>query len=216
MKDKEEILFENEFFLLANKPEGIPVHETKDPNRPDFTRYLINKYGYMELRTANRLDLGTSGIVVFGKDNSINKELDEALKNSIKEYLFLAIGIPDWKEIRHECFLKDGNKKVTVVRSGGKKAITDFTMLEYDVSKNIFLGQANLITGRRHQIRIALASSGFPILGDIVYGNKIEKFTRMFLHAYHITLVWRGEKVDIKCPLPETFHHIFPSSRLYI
>lgn len=205
------ILYEDDLFLIANKPAGIPVHETKDPSRADFTRELQERLGFVSLRTVNRLDLGTSGIVVFGKNPDKNKEIDEIFLTSEKEYILIGTGMPDWKESRFECFLKDGNKKVTIVRSGGKKAITQFQILAIDPSQKIFLAKAKLLTGRRHQIRISIASLGFPILGDTVYGATNQKWKRTLLHSYKLKFMKKdGSEIEILCPPPNEFLKLFP------
>lgn len=210
MVDSSEILYEDAWMLLANKPAGIPIHETKDPNRKDFTRHLQLKYNFPTLRTVNRLDLSTSGIVVMGKDPTKNAEIDSLMLDAEKKYIFIAEGVPEWKDKTFSCFIKDGNKKVTVVRSGGKKAITVFKVLEVDVRNNRFLGEATLITGRRHQIRISLATLGHPIYGDVNYGSKCPPNIAMYLHSYQFkfrTLL--GQSVTITCAPPESFQTIF-------
>ncbi|TGK52010.1 RNA pseudouridine synthase [Leptospira kanakyensis] len=202
------ILFECDEFLLAEKPAGIPVHETKDPNRLDFTRLLATKLGFPELRTANRLDLGTSGIVLLGKTIDKNKEIDALLKNSEKEYIFLCHGIPEWKEKRFECFIKDGNKEVKIVRSGGKKAITEFRILSTHTKENISFGMAKILTGRRHQIRVMLRELGFPVLGDPVYSltSETKKEKRMYLHSFRLCFTdFQGEKQWVETEIPEEF-----------
>ncbi|TGL19689.1 RluA family pseudouridine synthase [Leptospira bourretii] len=202
------ILFECDEFLLAEKPAGIPVHETKDPNRIDFTRSLATKLGLTELRTANRLDLGTSGIVLLGKTQSKNKEIDSLLKEAEKEYIFLCFGIPDWKEKRFECFLKDGNKEVKVVRSGGKKAITEFRILLSHQKENISFGMAKILTGRRHQIRVMLRELGFPVLGDPVYSltTQSKKEERMYLHSFRLCFTdFQGKKQWVETEIPLEF-----------
>lgn len=206
------IYFENEDFLLADKPEGIPVHETKDPNRLDFTRLLANHLHLPELRTINRLDLGTSGLVLLGKNKTKNLDLDNLLKEAEKKYIFICEGIPLWKEQRMECFIKDGNKQVNIVRSGGKKAITEFNILESDKKNNISFGLAKILTGRRHQIRVMLSNLGFPILGDQVYGKKESRERRMYLHAFRFSFTdFSGRKHMVETEVPADWMNRMPS-----
>lgn len=206
------ILYECEDFLLAEKPEGIPVHETKDPNRIDFTRLLANHLHIPNLRTVNRLDLGTSGIVLLGKNQNKNSELDNLLKEAEKTYLFICEGIPEWNEYRMECFLKEGNKEVNVVRSGGKKAITEFSILQTDKKENICLGLAKILTGRRHQIRVMLSTLGFPILGDSLYGKQENQESRMYLHSFRFYFTdLLGEKQMVQTDVPIEWKSRMPS-----
>ncbi|XDD45159.1 RluA family pseudouridine synthase [Leptospira sp. WS39.C2] len=206
------VLFECDDFLLAEKPEGIPVHETKDPNRLDFTRLLANHLQIPDLRTVNRLDLGTSGIVLFGKNKEKNLELDLLLKEADKTYIFISEGIPSWTEHRMECFLKDGNKQVSIVRSGGKKAITEFTIKQTDPKLNLSFGTAKILTGRRHQIRVMLSSLGFPVLGDGVYGKKDTNEKRMYLHSYSFSFTdFLGQKQMVETEIPVDWQKRMPS-----
>lgn len=207
-----QIFYECDDFLLAEKPEGIPVHETKDPSRMDFTRLLSNHLQIPELRTVNRLDLGTSGIVLLGKNKNKNVELDLLLKEAEKTYIFLCDGIPSWREHRMECFLKEGNKQVNLVRSGGKKAITEFSILHSDPNESISFGFAKILTGRRHQIRVMLSSLGFPILGDTVYGKKEKTETRMYLHSFRFYFTdFLGQKQMVQTDLPRDWIGRMPS-----
>lgn len=202
------ILFECDEFLLAEKPAGIPVHETKDPIRMDFTRLLASKLGLSDLRTANRLDLGTSGIVLLGKTHGNNKEIDLLLKEAEKEYIFLCQGIPEWKEKRFECFIKDGNKEVKIVRSGGKKAITEFRILSTHSKENLSFGMAKILTGRRHQIRVMLRELGFSVLGDPVYSQSSgeKKEIRMYLHSFRLCFTdFQGKKQCVETEIPKEF-----------
>lgn len=208
-----QILYRDETILIANKPAGIPVHETKDPKRENFTGILQKELGFSYLRTANRLDLETSGLVVFGLKEEANKEVDEILKEADKYYLAVVEGhSPD--EFRIESFLKDGNKRVTTVRSGGKKAITECKTIYRDIKKGYSIVYAKLVTGRRHQIRIHLFEKGFPIIGDKVYTNrKTPIASRCLLHAYELHFKnGNGESVTVKASIPKEFNGYLPYS----
>lgn len=194
--------YEKGFLLAVEKPAGIPVHATFDPNRPNLEDLVRQQEKEPDLRLLHRLDRDTSGILLFCKEPSKNKEADSILADSEKTYLAVSVGIPTEKEFRVECFLKDGKGKVSSVRSGGKKAITDFTVLSYSKEKNISLIAAKLVTGRRHQIRFHLSSIGTPILGDETYSDTsikslVSKPKRFLLHSY--LLKFRNEfEEDIK------------------
>lgn len=206
-----EILYRDDKVLIANKPAGIPVHETKDPKRENFTGLLQKELNLSYLRTANRLDLETSGLVVFGLKEEVNKEIDEILKNADKYYLAVVEGNPP-DEFRIESFLKDGNKRVTTVRSGGKKAITECKTIYRNQKKGYSVVSAKLITGRRHQIRIHLFEKGFPILGDKVYTTrKTPLASRCLLHAYELRFKnGNGESVVAKASIPKEFNGYLP------
>lgn len=206
-----EILYRDEILIIANKPAGIPVHETKDPNRENFTSLLQLQLKLTYLRTANRLDLETSGIVVLGIKEDANKEIDEILKNANKYYLAVVEGNPP-DEFRIESFLKDGNKKVTTVRSGGKKAITECKTIYRNIEKGYSVVYAKLVTGRRHQIRIHLFEKGFSIFGDKIYTKHNKPLAqRCLLHAYKLEFQNnKGEIVVVKASLPMEFNSYLP------
>ncbi len=185
------ILYRKGFLLVAEKPPGLPVHATLDPNRPNFEQLLQMQENIPYLRLVHRLDRDTSGIVLFCTASDRNKEADRILSESQKTYLCITNGIPEQKEFRVECFLKEGKEKMIAVRSGGKKAITDFTVLASNPDKGLSLVQATLVTGRRHQIRFHLSSVGTPILGDETYGETqkpkkelVRQPNRFLLHSY--------------------------------
>lgn len=203
--------YEKGFLLAVEKPAGIPVHATFDPNRPNLEDLVRQQEKQPDLRLLHRLDRDTSGILLFCKEPSKNKEADSILSNSEKTYLAVCVGIPKEKEFRIECFLKDGKGKVSSVRSGGKKAITDFTLLSYSKEKNLSLIAAKLVTGRRHQIRFHLSSIGNPILGDETYGdsfakNLVSKPKRFLLHSYLLKFKNEFEEdIKIVSDPPEDF-----------
>ncbi|EQA73027.1 RluA family pseudouridine synthase [Leptospira noguchii] len=168
------IFYESKSFLFAEKPPGIPVHATKDSKRENFTDQLQKQLSLEYLRTVNRLDLDTSGLVFFCKNPDKNEEANQILKNSLKIYICVTSGQITEKHFTETCYIKDGNKKVRKVFSGGDKAITEFLTLKQNSKENYSVLLAKLHTGRRHQIRFHLSEKGYPILGDCVYGKNNE------------------------------------------
>ncbi|WP_061223884.1 RluA family pseudouridine synthase [Leptospira weilii] len=165
------IFYETEYFLFAEKPPGIPVHATKDSKRENFSDILQKQLSLEYLRTVNRLDLDTSGLVFLCKNPDKNKEADRILKSSSKIYLCVSSGVIPEEHFLETCYIKDGNKKVRKVFSGGDKAVTEFLTLKRNPKEHYSVLLAKLHTGRRHQIRLHLSEKGFPIVGDFVYGK---------------------------------------------
>lgn len=200
------LIYADEFMLVANKPPNIPVHQTKDPNRENFTDIIKAELKLSYIRTANRIDLETSGLVVLGINPDFNKKLDSILESSEKKYLCIVHGItPEFFKI--ESFLKEEKEKMISVRSGGKKAITEFKRLGVSPSKTESLIEATLITGRRHQIRIHLFEKGYPIMGEKVYTNYKKSInSRCLLHSFSLEFInYKNEKVLAKAPIPDDF-----------
>ncbi|MBM9501310.1 RNA pseudouridine synthase [Leptospira sp. 201903071] len=218
------IFYQTDSFLFAEKPAGIPVHATKDSKRENFSDLLQNQLGLPFLRTVNRLDLDTSGLVFFCKNPEKNKEADQILKSSIKIYLCVAEGIVPEDRFTETCYLKDGNKRVKKVFSGGDKAVTEFVVLKRNPKENYSVLLAKLHTGRRHQIRFHLSEKGYPIVGDSVYGisdkstlddqrpnskrngKKNPQSKRSQLHALGVSFSEKdGLEERILCPPPIDF-----------
>ncbi|EMJ64607.1 RNA pseudouridine synthase [Leptospira sp. P2653] len=168
------IFYETESFLFAEKPPGIPVHATKDSKRENFADTLQKQLSLEYLRTVNRLDLDTSGLVFFCKNPDKNKEADRILKSSSKIYLCVSSGAIPEEHFLETCHIKDENKKVRKVFSGGDKAVTEFLTLKRNPKEHYSVLLAKLHTGRRHQIRLHLSEKGFPIVGDFVYGKSLD------------------------------------------
>ncbi|TGM57070.1 RluA family pseudouridine synthase [Leptospira adleri] len=218
------IFYQTDSFLFAEKPPGIPVHATKDSKRENFSDLLQIQLSLPFLRTVNRLDLDTSGLVFFCKDPEKNKEADLILKSSVKIYLCIVVGILPEDNFTEICYLKDGNKKVRKVFSGGDKAVTEFVVLKRNPKENFSVLLAKLHTGRRHQIRFHLSEKGYPIVGDRVYGvseksslgdtrrdlqtkrKTIPGSKRSLLHALGVSFQEKeGLEQRILCPPPEDF-----------
>ena len=194
------ILFEDGVLVIANKKEGIPVHPTKDASRKNFTSEVESLTGNTKLRTVNRLDLVTSGIVVFSKDPSRNKDVDLWMKGSKKVYLLIVSGNWNPERISYKNYLKEKKEKMVPVFSGGDVAVTHFKKLHYHEKENITLVRAILDTGRRHQIRTHSESLGFPILGDTLYGGKPSQ--RVYLHST-LLQIDRGDGREVWKNLPQ-------------
>jgi 23S rRNA pseudouridine955/2504/2580 synthase len=171
------------------------------------------------LELVHRLDRDTSGILMLAKKRTALTNLHEQIREGQidKRYLVLVQG--DWKNPRQHIKLPlfkyntpDGERRVRV-QADGQPSHTVFNLMR--IYGTFALLEAELKTGRTHQIRVHLASSGFPIAGDDKYGDfglnralqKAERarvaLKRMFLHAYQITFMHpeTGKPVTLKAPL---------------
>ncbi len=192
---KKNILFEDEYIIVLNKPIGIPTHSTLDPDRDHLVaglkRYLKERDGkisYVGLH--HRLDKDTSGIVLLTKQQSVNKAVGDlfAKRKIQKTYVALTfnknIKEDAWKVESHLARKPDA-QVMQSVKSGGDHALTDFKVL--DTNDKYALIQAEPHTGRTHQIRVHLYEYGLPILGDPLYfKDGSERFPRLFLHAHKL------------------------------
>ena len=205
---KDFIIFEDENVLIINKPRGILVQGDKSGDKPldkMVIEYLLFKGEYpegtssFECGPAHRLDRNTSGIIVFGKNNAVLRELTGVLKDHKlieKHYECLVLGqISDSGEVNAPLKKDESTNMVyvTPIKEGGKDALTiykpvrnyqDFTLVDIE-----------LVTGRTHQIRVHMASIKHPVIGDNKYGNfelnhefnRFYNFRNQFLHAKSLT-----------------------------
>jgi len=217
------ILFEDERFLLLNKPAGWAVHGGSGVNMGvvETLRQVIPHGKHLEL--AHRLDRETSGCLLLAKKRSALKMIQQELRQQAwnKEYVALLKG--EWQGGKRivdvalqKNVLRSGERMVSV-DVNGKPAQSEFTPLE--VTGEWSLVAIKLITGRTHQIRVHSAHIGHPVAGDERYGDKdfnqwckARGLQRMFLHAYKVKIVLPELEREIKhsAPLDEnlkTFLH---------
>lgn len=212
-----EILFEDTWLLIVNKPSGLPTQATLDPKRPNLYSLLLESKKWSYIGLHHRLDTPTSGIVLFTKDRSANKGVSQLFQEHQiqKKYLCFVSGLPTenqftvrnhLKQVKH----KSGKTKMHATSSGGDLAHTDFTVLERYDSKQISLLQALPKTGRMHQIRVHLAESQFPILGDSLYFRADRHYPRLLLHASELQFHHPITKkpLVITTSLPDDFQKI--------
>lgn len=198
------ILYRDSELLIVDKPAKMLVHRTLDPNRPNLEDYLKQKFSVSYLRTVNRLDLETSGIVVFNFCADKNKEIDLVMDSAEKKYLCVVSGVVVEDQFRVESFLKEGKNRMNTVLAGGKKAITDFFVLDRNTKKNYTVLSARLVTGRRHQIRIHISEKGYSILGEKVYSTIKSNIDRCLLHSYQLKVKnLSGQELLIVAEIPE-------------
>ena len=206
------ILYEDEFLLIVDKPPHIPVHQSSSCFNESLSNMVKAYFDSIHLkkliRPVNRLDLNTSGIVIFAKCEYIQ----ECLKNSIlkKQYLCFCEGSFPEKSftIDKPIARKDGSILEREIHIDGKTAITDFTVINtFNANSSICysLLKCSLHTGRTHQIRVHLNSILHPILGDTLYGSTSNYIARQALHNYYTEFIHpiTKEKIAITSSLPE-------------
>ena len=206
-----DIIYEDEWLLIINKSAGIAVHPSilhYDDSLSNAVRYYFDQIGLKKkIRPVNRLDLNTSGIVVFAKCEYIQECLSLQMRNGIfkKEYLCLVQGFLDKKEgvINLPIARKDGSIIERCINSNGKESITHYKVLEE--FKNYSLVMCNLQTGRTHQIRVHMQAIGHPLIGDTLYGESSNFISRQALHSYKIYFIHpiTNKAIEIIAKLPE-------------
>lgn len=215
------ILFEDDALLVIDKPAGVAVHGGSGVSFGVIEQLRAARPEAKFLELVHRLDRETSGVLVLAKKRSALVNLHEQIRDGggmDKRYLTLVRG--EWQNKRQHVKLPlfkytaaDGERRVRV-QSDGLASHTVFNLLrKYG---DYVLLEAELKTGRTHQIRVHLASTGFPIVGDDKYGDftlnkQLQKagdghaaLKRMFLHAFRLSFTHpiTGAPVKVEAPLP--------------
>lgn len=211
-----DIVYEDDDVLVVNKPQGMVVHPA--PGHPDHT--LVNALLYhCPLSTINgtyrpgivhRIDKDTSGLLMVAKTDRAHRSLAAQLKakTNIREYTALVHGNirEDHGTINAPLGRNPKNRKQQAVVSGGRPAVTHFTVVhrygDYTLIK------CQLETGRTHQIRVHMKSIGHPLAGDPLYGpRKTLAGNGQFLHAGKLgfTHPVTGKQLIFTAPLPPVF-----------
>ena len=189
------IVFEDDWLLVVNKPAGIAIHPSVlhySDSLCNGIRFYFDKIGLKKkIRPVNRLDLNTSGLVVFAKCEYIQECLINQMKNNQfkKEYLSVCDGIFNEKygTINLPIARKENSIIERCISENGQTAITHYEILkEFD---NYSLVKCSLETGRTHQIRIHMSAISHPLLGDSLYGSISDLINRQALHCYNLQFI---------------------------
>lgn len=221
-----DILYEDEDVIVVNKKQGMVVH----PAPGNYNGTLVNAllYHCKDLSSINgvirpgivhRIDKDTSGVLVVAKNDESHNKLSEQLKDhSMKrEYYALVEGRLKSEKGTIDKPLARNKKdrlKISVVE-GGRRAVTHYEVLER--YNGCTLIKCVLETGRTHQIRVHMASIGFPLIGDPLYGFKKQKFklNGQMLHAKTLGFIHptKNKYVEFTTDLPEYFNVILSKLR---
>jgi RluA family pseudouridine synthase len=211
------VLFDDGHLIAVDKPPDLPTHATADPNRPDLVTIVARTVGVnvADLGVHQRLDAGTSGVVIFARTPEANEGLARQFEARTVEKVYLAVVdacrrpelTPGDAWVEQAALAADGRgrrARVVAVSTGGQAAETAFRVRARDGEH--LLVEARPRTGRKHQIRAHLAAARLRIVGDERYGWSGPK-TRMMLHAWRLSLAHpvTGEPLEIEAPLPPGF-----------
>ena len=172
--DKIEILYEDEYLLLVNKPSNLLVEPYKIGTNNNLACMVANYFFEQEIPSkihlVNRLDKCTSGIVIVAKNQYIKNLM---CKTKItKKYLALVEGKTDTSGTIKINIDKEAFSNSRIIGESGKESITEYKTISYDEKRDVSLVEAEILTGRTHQIRLSFSSIGHPLIGDETYGSK--------------------------------------------
>ncbi len=230
------VLFEDEHLLAVDKPPGLVVHPTSGHRDGTLINALLwHARDWGEGRRpglVNRLDRGTSGVLLVAKTPAIHASLARHLRrrDAGKEYLAVIYGATSSDQGRIERkILRDpqDHKRRTTSKTEGRDSVTLYERLAEGAGLTLL--RCRLLTGRTHQIRVHLQSQGWPIVGDPVYGEPRWKgiaetdlaalcrdFPRQALHALRLSFVHpaTGAPLEITAPVPEDLDALLAAAGL--
>lgn len=205
-----DVLYEDAVLLVVQKPSGLLVHS--DGQNSTHTLCNIVKHHYLQescdscVRPLHRLDVETSGALLFCKEPFFQPLLDHQLENKeiYREYDAIVKGKITQKHfsIQRPIGRDRHNAKKMRISDNGKPARTDVTRMA--VYENYSWVRCRLFTGRTHQIRVHMAAIGHPLLSDPLYGKIDHRMSRLALHASHMVIPHplTQQPLDISCALP--------------
>lgn len=223
-------IFEDSALLVINKPSGMAVHGGSGISRGVIEQLRLERPELKFLELAHRLDRETSGVLLLAKKRSALVKLHEAMREGNRaseggmDKFYFALVKGNWPDARRHVKLPlfkyltpDGERRVSV-REDGQPSHTIFSLQrKWD---GFSLLEAELKTGRTHQIRVHLSHLGFPIAGDDKYGDfawnrelQRQGLKRMFLHAHRAVIrhPLTGETLTLEAPLPQELERFLQS-----
>jgi 23S rRNA pseudouridine955/2504/2580 synthase len=210
------ILYRDDALIALNKPPGMAVHGGSGISRGVIEQLRLELPECRMLELVHRLDRETSGVLLIALKRRALTGMHAAMRDGKVEKRYLTLVAGRWpnplqhvKLPLHKRVTEEGEKRVTV-RDEGQTAHTIFRRLQSFADFTLL--EAELKTGRTHQIRVHTSHLGFPIAGDDKYGDFALNKTlasrglkRMFLHAASLSFIHpiSGERLQIEAPLPE-------------
>lgn len=173
-----DVLYEDDDLLVVVKPAGLVAHPTAARRSGTLLNALLGRAAVAARpwtpHLVQRLDRGTSGLVVVAKSGAAHTALQQALRDGEKDYLAVVFGRPDARGTIEAPLGRDPlDRRRVVVRASGAAAATGYETLARTTRerRGLALVRCRLHTGRTHQIRVHLADRGWPIVGDATYGR---------------------------------------------
>ena len=230
-----DILHEDSYLIVLNKPAGMLVHPASGVNSGTLVNALLSHCtdlsgigGVERPGIVHRLDKDTSGVLVVAKTDVVHRGLSAQFEaHSItRQYIAVVCGVPSEAtgtiDTRIARSRRD-RRRMTTAKTGGRHAVTHYEVLErYPQFAHVRL---TLETGRLHQIRVHLQHIGHPVVGDAVYGGEqralndaetaalkqaLARLKRQALHARHLgfTHPVTGEDVSFSTPIPKDIQQV--------
>lgn len=200
-----EILFEDEHFIIANKPKGLATHPNDNHQEDTFINGLmayVQQSGGSYIEHIHRLDQGTSGVLLLAKHPIAKNVMDRMVEQKLvqREYEALVKGLVRGQSGTLDFALGRDRHHATRrrVSPNGQSAVTHYQVINRGDGRSLL--HLTLETGRTHQIRAHLSHVKHPIIGDELYGGPPTEDGEYFLHAFRIAFKhpFTGQQIDIE------------------
>ncbi|MCQ2802031.1 MAG: RluA family pseudouridine synthase [Bacilli bacterium] len=212
------IIFENDEFIVIDKPSGLlTVPSDNEKGRTAYRMvndYVQQKDKHNRVFVVHRLDEDTSGVLMFAKNPKIKDILQKEWGEIVLERGYYAVveGVMEKPEDKYVDYLKENALNLMYVsndRVHGKKCVTQYKVLKSN--KLYSLLDVKIDTGRKNQIRVQLGHRGHHVIGDDKYGEPADPIKRLGLHAYKLKFVHPVTKkiYEFESKMPVEFENLF-------
>ena len=215
------ILYEDEFTLVVNKPAGLEVHPSEKGQRKTLAHAVAAYYEMtgqdLRVRHVHRIDKDTTGPVLYAKNEFAQYQYDKGMREKTigRVYVALAEGGVEGNKGKIDKPIGQDRHHSTRrrVSETGDPAVTHYEVVERFVDHTLV--RLHLETGRTHQIRVHLSSINHPLAGDGLYGGKRTVISRQALHGERLIWQhpWTGDKQQVSAPLPDDFREALDKLR---
>ncbi len=213
---KLDILYEDKELLIVNKPAKLLTIATEKRESNTLysmaSFYVKKQYPKNKVFIVNRLDKDTSGIVVFAKNEKLKHYLQENWQECALQRLYMGVVEGRVKgSSTLQYYLAENNRLNVYItdKEHGKLCTTKFKTIKS--SRAYSLLDIEILSGRKHQIRVSLSEYGYPLIGDKKYGSHKNPIGRLGLHCYKLTLhvPYRKDDIVVETKIPKEFLKIF-------
>ena len=208
------IIYEDEYFIAINKPNGLLSVQSDNDTESAYkyvSEYLKKKDPKVRPYVLHRIDKETSGVLVFAKDIKVHSMLKGHWNEdvSLREYYAIINGKLDEKNGTIKNYLKENANNMVYVSNSGKLAITHYETIKSN--KDYSELKVTIDSGRKNQIRVAMANLNHPIIGDDKYGDGKSEINRLGLHASTLSFInpITRESLTLRAPIPKEFNSLF-------
>lgn len=216
-----DVLYEDDWIVAVNKPPGMVVH----PTYRNWSGTLLNGMLWrvrgragVQPSIVTRLDKDTSGLVLIALTPDVHARVqrDSIARRVKKEYLAIVHGIPEpaTGTIALPLARSPEDRRRVVVTDSGQACETRYEVISSHRGPHSLI-RCELITGRTHQIRVHLAARGWPILGDVTYGEPDSRLARQALHAWRLSFSHpaTGAILELEAPWPKDLASLLAQNR---